>query len=124
MRRFVMLGGVLAFLAVAFGAFGAHALRSQLTPDRLAVYQTGVQYQLAHALGLLVIGLLAERRPGSALIAGSGWLLAAGVFLFSGSLYALALSGVRFLGMITPLGGLCFLTGWALLVVAVAREPR
>jgi uncharacterized membrane protein YgdD (TMEM256/DUF423 family) len=124
MRTFVLLGGIGAFLAVAFGAFGAHALRSQLPADMMAAYQTGVQYQMAHALGLILIGLLAERRPGSGLLRASGWLLAAGILLFSGSLYVLALSGVRVLGAITPFGGICFLVGWALLIVAFARDTR
>jgi uncharacterized membrane protein YgdD (TMEM256/DUF423 family) len=124
MRTFVLLGGIGALLAVALGAFGAHALRSQLSADRLAVYQTGTQYQMAHALGLLLIGLLAERRPDNRLLRASGWLLAAGILLFSGSLYVLALSGVGILGAITPLGGLCFLVGWALLIAAFARDTR
>jgi uncharacterized membrane protein YgdD (TMEM256/DUF423 family) len=118
---FLLLGSINAFLAVALGAFGAHGLKSRLTADRLAVYQTGVHYHLAHALGLILIALLAERLPASAPIQWSGWLLTTGIVLFSGSLYLLAISGVRVFGAITPLGGLCFLTGWALLAVAAAK---
>lgn len=123
MRAFLLLGAVNAFLAVALGAFGAHALRARLPADLLAIYQTGVQYHLIHALGLILIALFADRLAGAgALVAASGWLLAAGIVLFSGSLYALAMSGVRVLGAITPLGGVCFLAGWALLAAAALRK--
>lgn len=123
LRTFLLLGAVNAFLAVALGAFGAHALRARLPAALLAVYQTGVQYHLVHALGLLLVALLADRLAGAgALVAASGWLLAAGIVLFSGSLYALAITGVRVLGAITPLGGVCFLVGWALLAAAAWRS--
>lgn len=121
-RTFVLLGGVNAFLAVALGAFGAHALRPRLAPDLLAVYQTGVQYHLTHALGLLLMAVLYEQLGQSTLVRWSGWLLTAGILLFSGSLYALALSGVRLFGAITPFGGVCFLTGWALLAAGAVRR--
>lgn len=119
--RFVLLGAVFAFLAVGLGAFGAHALREQISADRLSVYQTGVQYHMYHALALLLVGALTERRADSRLLRGAGWLFAAGIVLFSGSLYGLALSGLRVLGAVTPLGGMCFLTGWALLAGAAFR---
>ncbi len=123
LRSFLLLGALNAFLSVALGAFGAHALRSRITPDLLAIYQTGVQYHMVHALGLLLIAALSERLTATALVRWSGWLLVAGIVLFSGSLYALALTGIRILGAITPLGGLCFLAGWALLATAALRGP-
>lgn len=112
--RWVMIGAVSAFIAVAAGAFGAHALKSRLEPDLLAVFETGARYQIYHSLALVLIGLFSLSRPSTALTA-SGWSMVAGTLLFSGSLYALALSGVRALGMITPLGGVAFLVGWGLL---------
>ncbi len=113
-RVFLALGGVLGFIGVGLGAFGAHALRSRLAPDLLAIYQTGVQYHLLHALALLgVAAWLARGGSGAAVLA--GWLFVAGVVVFSGSLYALSLSGVRALGAVTPIGGVAFLAGWAAL---------
>jgi uncharacterized membrane protein YgdD (TMEM256/DUF423 family) len=119
-RLLLAASGISGFCAVAAGAFGAHALRERLAPDLLAVYQTGALYHLVHSLALGLVALAAARWPG-AVTTWSGWLFAAGIVLFSGSLYALALSGVRVLGAITPLGGLCFLGGWALLAVAALR---
>jgi uncharacterized membrane protein YgdD (TMEM256/DUF423 family) len=126
LTTFVRLGAIAGFLGVALGAFGAHALRDRITPDWLAVYQTGVQYHLIHALALLFVGLLADRLPTAAARTArvSGTLFAVGILLFSGSLYALALTGFRKLGIITPFGGICFLTGWALLAVAVSMRER
>lgn len=109
------------FLAVAFGAFGAHALRDRMSADMLAVYHTGVEYHVAHALGLLVVAGLIDRLPGAALARWSARSLLAGIVLFSGSLYALSLSGIRMLGVITPFGGMAFLAGWALLAAAAVR---
>lgn len=120
-RHFLALGGVAAFLAVALGAFGAHALKSRLAPEMLAVWHTGVEYHLFHALGLLACGLVAAQLPDSAFLKWSGWLMLAGILLFSGSLYALALSGERWLGALTPVGGIAFLAAWALLIAAVVR---
>src|SRR5215208_6625813 len=113
-RIFLLIGALSAFLAVAFGAFGAHALRSRLSSDMLAVFETGVRYQMYHALALLLVAATVPRMGGW-LVTSAGWLFAAGIVLFSGSLYALALSGVTTLGAITPLGGLAFLAGWACL---------
>ena len=121
-RLFLVAGAVSGGLAVAAGAFGAHALRARLPPDLLAVFQTGAQYQLAHALALLASGWMAGRAPGCASTA-AGWLFLAGTVLFSGSLYALALSGVRVLGAVTPFGGVAFLGGWAALAWAALRMP-
>jgi uncharacterized membrane protein YgdD (TMEM256/DUF423 family) len=119
-RPFLALGAANAFLAVAAGAFGAHGLKARLAPDLLAVFETGARYHLFHALGLLAVGLWLAVRPGPG-VAAAGWLLQAGILLFSGSLYALALSGVRGLGAITPIGGVAFLAGWAVLVWAAIR---
>jgi uncharacterized membrane protein YgdD (TMEM256/DUF423 family) len=110
-QLFILLGSLSGFLAVATGAFGAHALRKRLEADRLAVFETGSRYQMYHALALVAVGLVGGRAPTAATTA-AGWLFVAGTVLFSGSLYALALSGMRKLGAITPLGGLAFLGGW------------
>ncbi len=115
-----IIGALLGALAVGAGAFGAHALREHLAPDLLAVFETGARYEMYHALALLAVALLLGRQPPSpAWAAAAGWLFAAGIVLFSGSLYALALTGVRGFGAVTPLGGLAFLAGWICLVVAV-----
>ena len=113
-RLFFTFGAASAGLAVALGAFGAHALKTRLDADLLAVFETGVRYQMFHAFALLVTAWACTRWPGSAINA-SGWLFLAGTLLFSGSLYVLSLSGVRWLGAITPLGGLAWLAGWACL---------
>ena len=115
------LGAVSGFVAVAAGAFGAHTLRARLDADALAVFETAARYQMTHALALLFVGWVARRRPRSALRV-AGWLFVAGTVLFSGSLYGLALSGVRGLGAVTPLGGLAFLAGWVALAIGVVRE--
>lgn len=121
MKTWFPLGALMAALAVMAGAFGAHALKAQLTPDMLAVYETGARYHLAHALGLLVVGLTAERHPSPALDA-VGWLFMTGITLFSGSLYALAITGNKTLGMITPLGGVSWIIGWIVLGFAAQRR--
>jgi uncharacterized membrane protein YgdD (TMEM256/DUF423 family) len=118
-RTFLLVGAVLGFLGVALGAFGAHGLRARLSPEMLAVFETGVRYHLYHALALVVTSMLMARMTGW-LVAAAGWSFVAGIVLFSGSLYALAMSGVTVLGAITPLGGLAFLLGWAFLAVAAA----
>jgi uncharacterized membrane protein YgdD (TMEM256/DUF423 family) len=121
-KLFLAAGSLLALAAVALGAFGAHALKSRLSVDALAVWQTGVQYHVYHALGLLAVGLVAQVLPESAPLKWSGWLMLAGIALFSGSLYAMALSGERWLGAIAPVGGSAFLVAWALFVAAVIRS--
>jgi len=121
-KLFLVLGGAAALLAVALGAFGAHALKSRLAPEMLALWHTGVEYHVFHALGLLAVGLLAAQLPESALLKWSGWLMLAGILLFSGSLYALALSGERWLGTVTPVGGLAFIAAWALFAAAAIRS--
>jgi len=120
-KLFFLLGSASAGLAVALGAFGAHALKARLAPEMLAVYETGVRYQLVHALALLAVAWAATRWPGPAVNA-SGWLFVAGTLLFSGSLYALALTGQRSLGAITPIGGVAWLVGWGCLAWGVARS--
>ena len=117
MKLFGLLGALLGFAGVALGAFGAHALKSRLPPELLTAFETGVRYQLIHALALVLVAVLPPDR-----VAFAGWSFVAGTILFSGSLYALALSQVRWLGAITPLGGLCFLVGWAALAKAFARR--
>ena len=121
-RTFWMLGCAFGFLAVAAGAFGAHALRSRLGPELLAVWETAARYQMYHALALLGVAMAAGRWPGGGW-ATAGWLFTAGILVFSGSLYLLAFSGVRWLGAITPIGGVCFLAGWIALALA-ARGAR
>ncbi|ATB27496.1 DUF423 domain-containing protein [Melittangium boletus] len=123
MRLWLTLGAASAFLSVAAGAFGAHALRARLTPDLLTIFETGARYHMYHSLGLIAIGLLGQLRP-SPLLNGAGWSLVVGILLFSGSLYAMALSGVRALGAITPLGGLGFLLGWLLFAVVAWRHAN
>lgn len=115
-RWFLTLGALLAALGVAFGAFGAHALKNLLTEERMAVYQTAVQYHFYHAFGLLIVGLLLLKWPEAGGLRVAGGLLLAGLLLFSGSLYGLTLTGQRWLGAVTPLGGTAFIAAW--LVVA------
>ncbi|AJY75949.1 DUF423 domain-containing protein [Paenibacillus beijingensis] len=115
MRKYMSYGALHALLAVVLGAFAAHGLKSRLTTHMLDVFETGVRYQMYHALGLILVAIMSEKlgQKGGALRTG-GKLLHIGIFLFSGSLYVLSLSGIGWLGAITPLGGLCFIAGWAL----------
>jgi uncharacterized membrane protein YgdD (TMEM256/DUF423 family) len=119
-RIFFGLGSLSALVAVGLGAFAAHGLKARLAPDLLAVFETGVRYQMYHALALLGVAWACGKFPGSAAVAG-GWLFVAGMLLFSGSLYALALGGPRWLGPVTPVGGLAFLAGWACLAWAALK---
>jgi uncharacterized membrane protein YgdD (TMEM256/DUF423 family) len=119
-RTFVALGAISAAISVAAGAFGAHALRARLPADLLAVFETGARYQMYHALGLALAAWAVARWPGAA-AAWAGWLFVAGTVLFSGSLYGLALSGIRWLGAVTPLGGVAFIAGWIALAWAAVR---
>ncbi len=121
-RLLLILGSFNSALAVVLGAFGAHALKHRLDENMMQVYQTATQYHFYHALGLLVVGILALHLPASSLLRWSGLLLLAGIILFSGSLYALALSNLRWLGMITPLGGLAFILGWAIMLLALLKQ--
>jgi len=118
---FLVMAGVNGFIAVTLGAFAAHGLKNSLSPDLLVTFQTGVQYHMYHALALFGVGLLALSFPNQSLLKVSGYLFLVGILLFSGSLYVLALSGIRWLGAITPLGGVAFLGGWALLAWSMLR---
>lgn len=120
-RLFVTLGAFSAAIAVAAGAFGAHALRARLEPRMLETFETATRYQMYHALALFAVAWVASRAP-SSLVNWSGWLFVAGTVLFSGSLYALVFTGVRALGAITPLGGVCFIAGWVCLALAASRS--
>jgi uncharacterized membrane protein YgdD (TMEM256/DUF423 family) len=123
-RVFIVVAALSGCLAVAAGAFGAHALRERLSPEMLAVFNTGATYQMYHALALLGVGILMARfsADGSAWLVGAGWLFVVGSVVFSGSLYALALSDARWLGAITPLGGVAFVLGWLALAVGVVNR--
>ncbi len=121
MRPWLSLGAASAFLAVAAGAFAAHALKQRLAPEMLEVFETGARYQMYHALALVLVGLFVAQRPGP-LGSAAGWLFIAGTVLFSFSLYALALTGVRKLGIITPFGGVAFLAGWAVFAIAALKR--
>jgi len=120
-RLFFTLGCLSAGIAVGLGAFGAHALKTRLDAGLLATFEVGVRYQMAHALALLAVAWACTRWPGGAVNA-SGWLFVTGTVLFSGSLYVLALSGVRWLGAVTPLGGVAWLAAWACLAWAAWRS--
>src|SRR5882724_1071821 len=119
-RTFLLLGAVLGFLGVTFGAFGAHALRSRLSPEMLAVFETGVRYQMYHTFAVLIVAAAIGHIGTARLLVMAGWFFIAGILLFSGSLYALALTNVGILGAVTPIGGLLFLIGWACLAVFAA----
>jgi uncharacterized membrane protein YgdD (TMEM256/DUF423 family) len=119
-RLFFGLGAASGFVAVAAGAFGAHALRARLSAEMLGVFETAARYQMYHALALMAVAWAVSRWPGT-LPQWAGWSFVAGTVLFSGSLYALALSGVRWLGAITPFGGAAFLAGWTCLALTVRR---
>ena len=119
---FLLVGSLLGFLGVAAGAFGAHGLRSRLSTEMLAVFETAVRYQMYHVFALLIVATAIGRLGDARLLSLAGWFFVAGIFLFSGSLYALALSGVTTLGAITPLGGLAFLIGWACLAIFAAAR--
>ena len=116
-QLFGVLGALSALTAVALGAFAAHGLKGHLTPDMSAVFETGVRYQMYHALALLLTAVAAGRLDGRAVVA-AGWLFVAGIVLFSGSLYLLAVTGVTTFGAITPIGGVAFLAAWICLAVA------
>ncbi len=131
-RRFLMIGALSAGTAVAAGAFGAHALRARLEPRLLEVFETAARYQMYHALALVAVAVVLTRStgvtmaplgpaPGHGLTVASAWCFVIGTVLFSGSLYAMAFTGIRALGAITPLGGVAFIAGWVCLAVAAAR---
>ena len=121
MKTFVVLGAILAALAVATGAFGAHALAARLTPERLQTWETAARYHMYHALALVLLGIAASRWP-SPLLNAAGWLFVFGVMVFGGTVYTLALGGPRWLGAITPIGGLSLIVAWVLFALGVARS--
>lgn len=120
-KGFFVTAAILAFLAVAGGAFGAHGLKSRVTPDMLDTYQTGIEYQFYHALGLLVVAIMMQVFQPGLMLKLSGYLFVGGIVVFSGSLYALVLTGTKWLGAITPIGGLAFLAGWVCLTIGGLR---
>lgn len=120
-RIFFALGSLSAFIAVGLGAFGAHALKGRLTPELLSTFEVGVRYQMYHALALLAVAWACTRWRGTAATS-AGWLFIAGTIIFSGSLYVLSLTGIRWVGVVTPVGGLALLTGWACLAWAALRS--
>ncbi|MFH1602364.1 MAG: DUF423 domain-containing protein [Pseudomonadota bacterium] len=121
-KLFLIIGCAMALLAVALGAFGAHAMNARIAPELMAVYHTGVEYHFYHALGMILVGLAALHLPESDLLKGAGWAMLAGIILFSGSLYLLSLTGMRWLGAITPFGGVAFLAAWGLFAIAVIKS--
>ena len=123
-RGWLVTTGIAGFTGVAMGAFGAHGLKHVVAPELLAVYQTGVQYHLWHALGLGLVTLLKGQAASSRPLAWAAWLMFAGIVLFSGSLYLLAVSGIRWLGMITPFGGMALLAAWVCVAVHGWRESE
>jgi uncharacterized membrane protein YgdD (TMEM256/DUF423 family) len=122
MKVFIIIGAINAFLAVALGAFGAHGLADKLEPKYLEIWKTAVTYQMFHATGLFVVGLLLGKVGESSLFSWSGWLMLVGIILFSGSLYILSVTQISKLGAITPIGGVCFLAAWILVVVGTLKH--
>ena len=118
--NFVIVGAVFALFSIALGAFGAHALKSRVSKEMLGVYEKGVRYEMYHSLALIFVGILLRVGVNSQTIYVAGWLFAIGIVCFSGSLYFLSISGKKSIGVITPLGGLCFLAGWVLIVIGAA----
>jgi uncharacterized membrane protein YgdD (TMEM256/DUF423 family) len=121
---FLFLGAISALTGVGMGAFGAHGLKATLSPDMLTVYQTGVTYQMWHALGLIAIALMRQQFSEDNLLNWAGSLMFTGILLFSGSLYLLALLDLKWLGMITPLGGVSFITAWVLVAIFAAKKQH
>jgi uncharacterized membrane protein YgdD (TMEM256/DUF423 family) len=122
MKTFIIVGAINAFLAVALGAFGAHGLKDRLDAHYLEIWKTGVTYQMFHATGILIIAMLLGKAPMSSLFTWSGWLMLVGIIFFSGSLYLLSLTKVGVLGAITPIGGVCFLAAWVLMIIGAVKN--
>lgn len=123
-REWLVIGSISGFFAVAMGAFAAHGLSEKLEPRMLEVFKTGAQYQMYHALALVLFGLFVAQNSGESQAQAAGWCFVIGTVLFSGSLYALAMSGVRWLGAITPLGGVLFLAGWLMFAVSAWQVKK
>ncbi len=122
-RKFLATGALLAFIAVAAGAFGAHGLKNHLDSDMLAIFETAVKYQMYHSLGLILVSLMGRPKAGPWILR-SSWLFIAGIAIFSGSLYILSLSGIKWFGALTPFGGLAFLGGWLSLLMHALKEKQ
>ncbi len=123
-KYFLVIGGVNAMLSVLLGAFAAHALKDQLSTEYLKVFKTGVEYQFYHALGLILIGIVATQWAPNTLIKSSGWLMLIGIILFSGSLYILSITQIRWLGAITPFGGVSFVIAWILFIIGIINAQQ
>ncbi|MFD2170332.1 DUF423 domain-containing protein [Tumebacillus lipolyticus] len=124
LRLFVMIGAINVLLSVALGAFGAHGLEGKITDHYLDVWKTGVQYHMLHGTAILIVAVLSQFLGSQKAVKAAGYLFQAGIVLFSASLYLLAVTGIGWLGAITPLGGVCFLIGWALLAYAGLKAKK
>ncbi|MGD6802309.1 DUF423 domain-containing protein [Rossellomorea vietnamensis] len=122
MKTFIIIGAINAFLSVALGAFGAHALEGKISQKYIDTWNTGVLYQMFHSIGILIIGVLVGNIAAGSMLNWSGWLMLVGIVLFSGSLYILSLTGIKVLGAITPLGGVAFLIAWVLLIITAVKS--
>lgn len=122
MRYFISLGSIFAAFAVILGAFGAHALKLKISPEALSTFQTGVQYHFYHSLGLIMIGITSRMGKLSTALSISGWMMVFGIILFSGSLYAISITGIRSFGMITPIGGIMLIASWVVLAIASLKK--
>lgn len=118
-KTLLMVAAISGLLAVVIGAFGAHGLKGRITTDLMAIFQTGVQYHFYHTLALLLVGILMLQFPQISLLKWSGWLFIVGIVIFSGSLYALAITDIKWLGAITPIGGVAFIAGWLTMAIAI-----
>jgi len=121
MKVFLILGALNALLSIALGAFGAHGLEGKLSEHMMNVYRKAVQYHMMHSLGLIFVALLSERLTGTSLVNWAGWVMFAGIVIFSGSLYVLSMTGISALGAITPIGGIAFLISWFLIILAAIK---
>ena len=122
-RIFLAIASMFGGIAVIFGAFASHALKDRLSANSLAIWETGTKYQMYHALALMLVAILLSRFPNSVLLTVAGYAFVSGIFIFSGSLYALTLTGIKWLGAITPIGGAAFIIGWLCLALATWRMP-
>ena len=121
-KCYLALGCINAMLVVIIGAFAAHGLKARLTVENMAIFQTGVQYHFYHAVGLILVGLIAWHLPASPYLRWSAWLMVIGIVLFSGSLYTLSITNIRWLGMITPFGGIAFILAWLVLTIGIVKS--
>lgn len=122
LKLFLLIGSINMVLAVGLGAFGAHGLQDRLSERMLEIYQTGVQYHMIHAVGILIIALIAERLGNPGMLLWAGWAMFLGIIFFSGSLYVLSISGIKILGAITPIGGVFFIVAWLLLALSALKN--